>query len=69
MKTRLIILTSVFVVVLSAVTLGVVRHHSVNNHKFVKVGGESNQCECTYRIERSDDSWLSSLFPGKRTNE
>ena len=45
-----------------AATLAVLHRRSAGSYEFVNVGGESNQCECTKRLERKTDNWLSSLL-------
>ncbi len=58
MKTKAAIVIGVLVVAAAFVVL---QHRSATSYEFVNVGGESNQCECTKRIERTEDSWLSFL--------
>ncbi|GAF91023.1 unnamed protein product [marine sediment metagenome] len=58
MKRKLILLIGLSVMV---TTLVLLKRGSAYNYEFVKVGGESNQCECTKRIEQTDN-WLERIF-------
>jgi hypothetical protein len=58
MKWKAAILIGLLVV---AATLVVLQRGSASSYEFVNVGGESNECECTKRIERTDNWWSSLL--------
>ena len=56
MKTKTAIVIGVLLVV---GVLVVLQRRGASRHEYVNVGGESNQCECTKRIERTGGSWFS----------
>lgn len=58
MKWQVALLIGPLVVV---ATLFVLKQQTAASHEFVAVGGESNQCECTKRLEPQDNWWASLL--------